>query len=102
MIDLDLLESAVKKVWYTRTEEEDAVHSHVISELGILDIITRLRQAEKDAARYRSANERAESLISYIDCEVSELVKNDYSRYCELDGIATETGYYLKAMKCEQ
>lgn len=53
MIDLDLLESAVKKVWYTRTEDEDAVHSHVISELGILDIITSLRQAEKDAARYR-------------------------------------------------
>lgn len=53
MIDLDLLESAVKKVWYTRTEDEDAVRSHVISDLGILDLITRLRQAEKDAARYR-------------------------------------------------
>lgn len=67
----------------------------------MIELITRLRQAEKDAARYRSANERAESLISYIDCEVSELVKNDYSRYCELDGIATETGHYLRAMKCE-
>lgn len=53
MIDIDLLERAVKKVWYTRSSEEDAVHSHVISGLGILDIIIRLRQAEKDAARYR-------------------------------------------------
>lgn len=58
MIDLELLERAVKKVWYTRTEDEDAVHSHVISELGILDLITRLRQAEQDAARYQWLREQ--------------------------------------------
>lgn len=100
MIDLGKVERRCKEVI------ENGYGKHPVIECAsaecVMELITRLRQAEKDAERYRSANERAESLISYIDCEVSELVKNDYSRCCELDGIATETGYYLRAMKCEQ
>ena len=52
MIDLDLLESAIKKVWFTRTPEEDGAINRVNDTIGLIELITRLRQAEKDAARY--------------------------------------------------
>lgn len=59
MIDLDLLESAIKKVWFTRTPEEDGAINRVNDTVGLIELITRLRQAEKDAARYRWLRDEA-------------------------------------------
>lgn len=53
MIDLDIIELAAKKPWFTRTPEEDVVINSVRDTDGLIELITLLRQAEKDAARYR-------------------------------------------------
>ena len=49
MIDLDEIESAARKPWYCRSKLED----NLLSPEVLVELITRLRQAEKDAARYR-------------------------------------------------
>ena len=49
MIDLDVVELAARKPWYCRSKQEDNLLSPEI----LVELITRLRQAEKDAARYR-------------------------------------------------
>ena len=49
MIDLDEIESAAIKPWYCRSKLED----NLLSPEVLVELITRLRQAEKDAARYR-------------------------------------------------
>lgn len=49
MIDLDKLEGRCKKV----SRNGDGNHPVIASAESIVELITRLRQAEKDAARYR-------------------------------------------------
>ena len=49
MIDLDEIEIAARKPWYCRSKLED----NLLSPEVLVELITRLRQAEKDAARYR-------------------------------------------------
>ena len=49
MIDLDEIESAARKPWYCRSKLED----NLLSPEVLVELITRLRQAEKDASRYR-------------------------------------------------
>ena len=49
MIDLDEIERAAIKPWYCRSKLED----NLLSPEVLVELITRLRQAEKDAARYR-------------------------------------------------
>jgi hypothetical protein len=49
MIDLNEIEVAARKPWYCRTKQEDSL---LRSEI-LVELITRLREAEKDAARYR-------------------------------------------------
>ena len=49
MIDLDKLESRCKKA----SRNGDGNHPVIASAESIVELITRLRQAEKDAARYR-------------------------------------------------
>ena len=49
MIDLDVIESAARKPWYCRSKLED----NLLSPEVLVELITRLRQAEKDAERYR-------------------------------------------------
>ena len=49
MIELDEIESAARKPWYCRSKLED----NLLSPEVLVEIITRLRQTEKDAARYR-------------------------------------------------
>lgn len=49
MIDLDEIESAARKPWYCRSKIED----NLLSPEVLVELITRLRKAEKDAARYR-------------------------------------------------
>ena len=49
MIDLDVIEIAARKPWYCRSKLED----NLLSPEVLVELITRLRQAEKDAARYR-------------------------------------------------
>ena len=49
MIDLDEIEIAARKPWYCRSKLED----NLLSPEVLVELITRLRQAEKDASRYR-------------------------------------------------
>lgn len=56
MIDLDVVEMAARKPWYCRSKQEDNLLSPEI----LVELITRLRQAEKDAARYRWLRHMAE------------------------------------------
>lgn len=49
MIDLDKLESRCKKA----SRNGDGNHPVIASAESIVELITRLRQSEKDAARYR-------------------------------------------------
>ena len=55
MIDLDEIESAARKPWYCRSKLED----NLLSPEVLVELITRLRQAEKDAARYRWIKENS-------------------------------------------
>ena len=54
MIDLDEIEIAARKPWYCRSKLED----NSLSPEVLVELITRLRQAEKDAARYRWLREQ--------------------------------------------
>ena len=56
MIDLDEIESAARKPWYCRSKLED----NLLSPEVLVELITRLRQAEKDAARYRWIKENGQ------------------------------------------
>ena len=49
MIDLNEVEAAARKPWYCRSKLEDNLLSPEI----LVELITSLREAEKDAARYR-------------------------------------------------
>lgn len=62
MIDLDKIESAARKPWYCRSKQED----NLLSPEVLVDLITRLRQAEKDAARYRWLDEQNKSVMSKV------------------------------------
>ena len=62
MIDLDEIESAARKPWYCRSKLED----NLLSPEVLVELITRLRQAEKDAARYRWLDEQNKSLMSKV------------------------------------
>ena len=55
MIDLDEIEIAARKPWYCRSKLED----NLLSPEVLVELITRLRQAEKDAARYRWLRDEA-------------------------------------------
>ena len=57
MIDLDEIESAARKPWYCRSKLED----NLLSPEVLVELITRLRQAEKDASRYRWLRDEAVS-----------------------------------------
>ena len=75
MIDLDVIESAARKPWYCRSKLED----NLLSPEVLVELITRLRQAEKDAARYRwlrdesSDSERTSPLVFMAD-ECADIV----------------------------
>lgn len=56
MIDLDKLESRCKKA----SRNGDGNHPVIASAESIVELITRLRQAEKDAARYRWIKENSQ------------------------------------------
>ena len=49
MIDLNEIEIAARKPWYCRSKQED----NLLRPDVLIELITRLREAEKDAARYR-------------------------------------------------
>lgn len=49
MIDLNEIEFAARKPWYCRSKQED----NLLRPEMLVELITRLREAEKDAARYR-------------------------------------------------
>ena len=49
MIDLNEIEIAARKPWYCRSKQED---NHLRPDV-LIELITHLREAEKDAARYR-------------------------------------------------
>ena len=49
MIDLNEIEIAARKPWYCRSKQED----NLLRPDVLIELITRLREAEKDSARYR-------------------------------------------------
>ena len=49
MIDLNEIEIAARKPWYCRSKQED----NLLRPDVLIELITRLREAERDAARYR-------------------------------------------------
>ena len=75
MIELDEIESAARKPWYCRSKLED----NLLSPEVLVELITRLRQAEKDASRYRwlrdesSDSERTSPLVFMAD-ECADIV----------------------------
>lgn len=64
MIDLDKIEE-----WNENDHGEEAYEIQAIVSKGdLLDIITSLRQAEKDAARYRWLRDRAHTVTGLTPC----------------------------------
>ena len=55
MIDLNEIEIAARKHWYCRSKQED----NLLRPDVLIELITHLRAAEKDAARYRWLCEHA-------------------------------------------
>ena len=55
MIDLNEIEIAARKPWHCRSKQED----NLLRPDVLIELITRLREAEKDAARYRWLCEQA-------------------------------------------
>ena len=49
MIDLNEIEIAARKHWYCRSKQED----NLLRPDVLIELITRLREAERDAARYQ-------------------------------------------------
>ena len=73
MIDLDEIESAARKPWYCRSKLED----NLLSPEVLVELITRLRQSEKDAARYRWLRCMAE--VDGVDgMMISILISDDW------------------------
>ena len=102
MIDLDEIESAARKPWYCRSKLED----NLLSPEVLVELITRLRKAEKDAARYKdeieaagfdignlsSKLERADSVIFEVERVLSERQKNGSF---DCDDLLSEAQYYI-------
>ena len=75
MIDLDEIEIAARKPWYCRSKLED----NLLSPEVLVELITRLRQTEKDAARYRwlrdeSSNSERTSPLVFMADECADIV----------------------------
>ena len=90
MIDLNEVEAAAMKPWYRRSKLEDNLLSPEI----LVELITSLREAEKDAARYRWI----------VDNSVFGMKQNGVSWSLSFDGPAPEhsgkIGEYIdQAMK---
>lgn len=88
MIDLDEIESAARKPWYCRSKLED----NLLSPEVLVELITRLRQAEKDAARYRSAVSmlgEASEMLQLLSLPASKVSERNIERInavlCEID-----------------
>ena len=88
MIDLDEIEIAARKPWYCRSKLED----NLLSPEVLVELITRLRQAEKDAARYRSAVSmlgEASEMLQLLRLSVSKVSERNMERIdavvCEID-----------------
>ena len=88
MIDLDEIESAARKPWYCRSKLED----NLLSPEVLVELITRLRQSEKDAARYRSAVSmlgESSEMLQLLSLSVSKVSERNMERIdavvCEID-----------------
>lgn len=76
MIDLNEIEIAARKHWYCRSKQED----NLLRPDVLIELITRLREAEMDAARYRWL----------IDNSVFGMKQNGVSWSLSFDGPAPE------------
>ena len=76
MIDLNEVEAAARKPWYCRSKLEDNLLSPEI----LVELITSLREAENDAARYRWL----------VDNSVFGMKQNGASWSLSFDGPAPE------------
>ena len=96
MIDLDEIESAAIKPWYCRSKLED----NLLSPEVLVELITRLRQAEKDAARYRSAVSilgEASEMLQLLSLSASNVSERNMER---VDAVVYEID--LELLKCNK
>ena len=76
MIDLNEIEIAARKPWYCRSKQED----NILRPDVLIELITRLREAERDAARYQWL----------VDNSVFGMKQNGASWSLSFDGPAPE------------
>lgn len=86
MIDLDKLESRCKKV----SRNGHGNHPVIASAESIVELITRLRQAEKDAARYRWLKE-----VARHDYDIDDFFDGSCDR------IDTKVDECIEVMQCK-
>ena len=92
MIDLDEIEIAARKPWYCRSKLED----NLLSPEVLVELITRLRQAEKDAARYRWLDEQNKSLMSKVMVCNGWIDDGD-----DIDYVSDIASFIDEAMQCK-
>ena len=83
MIDLCVIEQAARKPSYCRSKQEDDLLSPEV----LVELITRLRQAEKDATRYLWLRDKAVDQYLHVITTLESLEWDSF-----IDG----------AMKCER
>ena len=80
MIDLNEIEIAARKHWYCRSKQED----NLLRPDVLVELITRLREAERDAARYRFMRDMSDEVdvsrffhidIGDRDAEIDQAMK---------------------------
>lgn len=73
MIDLNEIEIAARKPWYCRSKQED----NLLRPDVLIELIARLREAEKDAERYRFMRDSGKFLEtgSVFDSIVDQAMK---------------------------
>ena len=95
MIDLDEIESAARKPWYCRSKLED----NLLSPEVLVELITRLRQAEKDAARYRWLMENCGKILEPARNRTHLYLPN----YCPLSMDYVDVSKHIdEAMQCNK
>jgi hypothetical protein len=88
MIDLNEIEVAARKPWYCRSKQEDNLLRPEI----LVELITRLREAEKDAARWRrmydsalrEAKQQYEWRMEDSECGGNEVREGLYMLECRV------------------
>ena len=98
MIDLNEIEIAARKPWYCMSKQED----NLLRPDVLIELITRLREAEKDAARWRGmydsalreAKQQYEWRMEDSECGGNEIMDGLHMLECRvIEQAMKEKGY---------